>query len=156
MYIVRVAMIIIGLSAMNGFERELQNRVLSVIPHGEFEGVEGRIEDWQSVANTAKKHPAVIAAAPYVRFTALLEKGQKIKAVEIRGVDPDLEGQVSNMSEFIGQAWAHFEARQNQIILAWREKGLEGGREWYRFLRGEEMTESVNVESLRVKRGVCD
>ncbi|MCX9489992.1 lipoprotein-releasing system transmembrane subunit LolE, partial [Vibrio cholerae] len=43
---VGVAVIIIGLSAMNGFERELQTRVLSVIPHGEFEGVRGPVERW--------------------------------------------------------------------------------------------------------------
>ena len=51
---VGVAVIIIGLSAMNGFERELKDRVLSVVSHGEFEGVRGPIEEWQSVPKTDK------------------------------------------------------------------------------------------------------
>lgn len=60
---VGVAVIIIGLSAMNGFERELKDRVLSVVSHGEFEGVRGPIEDWQSVITKAQQHPKVEAAA---------------------------------------------------------------------------------------------
>lgn len=51
-----VAVIIIGLSAMNGFERELQNRVLSVIPHAELEGVKKPVTDWQSMMIQAKKN----------------------------------------------------------------------------------------------------
>ncbi|NOI67590.1 lipoprotein-releasing ABC transporter permease subunit LolE [Vibrio sp. 99-8-1] len=115
---VGVAVIIIGLSAMNGFERELQNRVLSVIPHGEFEGVKGGIENWQQLASTAEQHSNVVAAAPYVRFTALAEKGQKIKALEVRGIDPQKEMSVSNLNRYIDEdVWQNFKAGQQQIIL---------------------------------------
>ncbi|NMU72593.1 lipoprotein-releasing system transmembrane subunit LolE, partial [Vibrio parahaemolyticus] len=75
---VGVAVIIIGLSAMNGFERELQSRVLSVIPHGELEGVNGPLHDYTKTMNQALKHEHVVAAAPYVRFTGLAEKGSKL------------------------------------------------------------------------------
>lgn len=115
---VGVAVIIIGLSAMNGFERELQNRVLSVIPHGEFEGVKGGIENWQQLALTAEQHSNVVAAAPYVRFTALAEKGQKIKALEVRGIDPEKETAVSNLNRYIDkEVWQNFKEGQQQIIL---------------------------------------
>jgi len=115
---VGVAVIIIGLSAMSGFERELQNRVLSVIPHGEFEGVKGSIQDWQEVITEAEKHAKVTAAAPYVRFTALAEKGQKIKAIEVRGVDPQLEVRVSSLTHYIqSDAWQRFQPGQKQVIL---------------------------------------
>lgn len=72
---------------MNGFERELQSRVLSVIPHGELEGVNGPLHDYTKTMNQALKHEHVVAAAPYVRFTGLAEKGSKLKAIEVRGVE---------------------------------------------------------------------
>lgn len=115
---VGVAVIIIGLSAMNGFERELQNRVLSVIPHGEFEGVKGPINDWQTLMAQATKSPQVVAAAPYVKFTALAEKGTQLKAIEVRGVDPQRERAVSRLSEYVtDEAWSQFAPGQQQVIL---------------------------------------
>ncbi len=113
-----VAVIIIGLSAMNGFERELQSRVLSVIPHAELEGARGPISDWKRLMSQATSHPEVIAAAPYVRFTGLAEKGLHLKALEIRGVDPRYESGVSRMSQFIDhKAWQSLAAGQHQVIL---------------------------------------
>ncbi|MCJ0813738.1 lipoprotein-releasing ABC transporter permease subunit LolE [Vibrio vulnificus] len=115
---VGVAVIIIGLSAMNGFERELQSRVLSVIPHAELEGVRAPVENWQSVMTQAVANPKVVAAAPYVKFTGLVERGNKLKAVEVRGVEPDFEQAVSTMSQFIDQqAWSQFLPGQNQVIV---------------------------------------
>jgi len=115
---VGVAVIIIGLSAMNGFERELNNRVLSVISHGEFEGVRGPLGDWQEVVQQAEKHPKIVAAAPYVKLTALAEKGSQLKAIEVRGVDPQQEGKVSNLNAFIdSQVWQSFQPNQQQVIL---------------------------------------
>ncbi|MCU8152412.1 lipoprotein-releasing ABC transporter permease subunit LolE [Vibrio vulnificus] len=115
---VGVAVIIIGLSAMNGFERELQSRVLSVIPHAELEGVRAPVENWQLVMTQAVANPKVVAAAPYVKFTGLVERGNKLKAVEVRGVEPDFEQAVSTMSQFIDQqAWSQFLPGQNQVIV---------------------------------------
>lgn len=115
---VGVAVIIIGLSAMNGFERELNNRVLSVISHGEFEGVKGPLSDWQEVVQQAEKHPKIVAAAPYVKLTALAEKGSQLKAIEVRGVDPQQEGKVSALNAFIdSQVWQNFQPNQQQVIL---------------------------------------
>ncbi|EGQ7767238.1 lipoprotein-releasing ABC transporter permease subunit LolE [Vibrio parahaemolyticus] len=115
---VGVAVIIIGLSAMNGFERELQSRVLSVIPHGELEGVNGPLQNYTKTMNQALQHEHVVAAAPYVRFTGLAEKGSKLKAIEVRGVDPAYEQAVSSMSDFIDpEAWQNFYSGQQQVIL---------------------------------------
>ena len=115
---VGVAVIIIGLSAMNGFERELKDRVLSVIAHGEFEGVRGPISDWQSVMQQAEKHPKIEAAAPYVTITALAEKGNKVKALEVRGVDAELESKVSSINRYVdGKAWQDFMPGKQQVIL---------------------------------------
>lgn len=113
-----VATIIIGLSAMNGFEQELERRVLSVIPQGEFEAVDGVWSDWQSSLAQLQQHPQIVAAAPYVKLTALVEKGTQLKAVELRGVDPAVEEQVSLLYSFISEgAWAQFRSGDQQVIL---------------------------------------
>ncbi|NNN99035.1 lipoprotein-releasing ABC transporter permease subunit LolE [Vibrio sp. B1-2] len=115
---VGVAVIIVGLSAMNGFERELQNRVLSVIAHGEFEGVQQPIANWSSLVKQAVQHPKVEAAAPYVKLTALAEKGAQLKAIEVRGIDPQMDRAVSRLSQFVSSdAWQGFVAGQQQVIL---------------------------------------
>ncbi|MBA5761725.1 lipoprotein-releasing ABC transporter permease subunit LolE [Vibrio sp. 404] len=115
---VGVAVIIIGLSAMNGFERELKDRVLSVIAHGEFEGVKAPIQQWQQVIDQVEKHPKIEAAAPYVKLTALAERGQHLKAIEVRGIDPSKEALVSNLSQFIdSESWQNFRAGEKQVIL---------------------------------------
>ncbi|SHF70803.1 lipoprotein-releasing ABC transporter permease subunit LolE [Vibrio gazogenes] len=113
-----VAVIVIGLSAMNGFERELDNRVLSVIPHGEFEGVEGSIQAWPAMMKKVTSFPQIVAAAPYVRFTALAEKGQQLKAIEVRGIDPEMERHVSELSRYItGQTFTKASPGKHQVIL---------------------------------------
>ncbi|EGR2795803.1 lipoprotein-releasing ABC transporter permease subunit LolE [Vibrio navarrensis] len=115
---VGVAVIIIGLSAMNGFERELQSRVLSVIPHAELEGVRGPVADWRKVISQVTAHPNVVAAAPYVKFTGLVERGDQLKAIEVRAVEPDYEQAVSSMAQFIdATAWQAFTTGKNQVIL---------------------------------------
>ncbi len=115
---VGVAVIIIGLSAMNGFERELQNRVLSVIPHAEFESVRGPVRDWQSIIHKATQNSQVIAAAPYVKMTALAEKGTELKAIEVRGVDPQMERAVSSLAQYVTHgAWESFRAGEQQVVL---------------------------------------
>jgi len=137
---VGVAVIIVGLSAMNGFERELENRVLSVVPHGEFEGVKGEIVEWEKVLDQAKSHEKVSAAAPYVRFTALAERGQNIKAIEVRGVDPILEPDVSRLVDFIpAKVWAKFKAGEQQVILG---KGIADNLE---IKRGDFITLMIPV-----------
>ncbi|MGF1908361.1 lipoprotein-releasing ABC transporter permease subunit LolE [Vibrio kasasachensis] len=115
---VGVAVIIIGLSAMNGFERELKDRVLSVIAHGEFEGVNAPIKEWSQVIDQVEKHPKIEAAAPYIKMTALAERGQQLKAIEVRGIDPTKESSVSNLSQFIdSDTWHNFRAGEKQVIL---------------------------------------
>ncbi|MGF1696084.1 lipoprotein-releasing ABC transporter permease subunit LolE [Vibrio lamellibrachiae] len=115
---VGVAVIIIGLSAMNGFERELRDRVLSVVSHGEFEGVRKPIQDWPKMVKQANADEQVLAAAPFVKLTALAEKGSQLKAIEVRGIEPELESGVSSLMEFVDKSvWNDFHAGSGQIIL---------------------------------------
>lgn len=113
-----VAVLIIGLSAMNGFERELNNRILAVVPQGEIEPVNSPFRNWQSLIASIEQVPGIAAAAPYVNFTGLIESGAKLQALQVKGVDPQQEPRLSALPRFvIGDAWQQFAAGKQQIIL---------------------------------------
>lgn len=113
-----VTVLIVGLSAMNGFERELDNRILSVVPHGEIYPVEQPFTHWQQVMSTVAKVPSVVAVAPYVSFTGLIENGSLSRAVQIRGIDPQQEVHVNSLSRYVlGNAWSKFKTGEQQVIL---------------------------------------
>jgi lipoprotein-releasing system permease protein len=137
-----VAVILVGLSAMNGFEQELQKRVLAVIPHGEFEAVDAPIADWQAVQSQLLAEPGIEGAAPYVRFTGLAEKGNKLKAVVVRGIDLVQEPTVSNIFQFMDDgAVSDLVPGQNSIILG---KGLA---DYLNVSKGEFLTLLVPSEN---------
>ncbi|PLV61374.1 outer membrane-specific lipoprotein transporter subunit LolE [Erwinia sp. B116] len=113
-----VMVLIIGLSAMNGFERELNNRILAVVPHGEIEAVNQPFTGWQSLLPKIEQVPGVAAAAPYINFTGLIESGSKLQAVQVKGVDPAQEGRLSALPSYVQNgAWQSFAAGRQQILL---------------------------------------
>ncbi|MGG2140108.1 lipoprotein-releasing ABC transporter permease subunit LolE [Symbiopectobacterium sp. RP] len=113
-----VAVLIVGLSAMNGFERELKNRILAVVPHGEMEPVNPPFTGWQNMLPKIEQVPSIVAAAPYVHFTGLLESGARLRAIQMKGVDPQQEQRLSTLPTFVtGNAWANFKAGEQQVIL---------------------------------------
>ncbi|CCG87007.1 lipoprotein-releasing ABC transporter permease subunit LolE [Erwinia piriflorinigrans] len=113
-----VAVLIIGLSAMNGFERELNHRILAVVPHGEIEPVNQPFTGWQALLPKIAQVPGVAAAAPYINFTGLIESGSKLQAVQVKGVDPQLEGRLSALPSYVqGNAWQSFAPGKQQILL---------------------------------------
>ncbi|WP_440863135.1 lipoprotein-releasing ABC transporter permease subunit LolE [Symbiopectobacterium purcellii] len=113
-----VAVLIVGLSAMNGFERELKNRILAVVPHGEIEPINPPFTGWQNMLPNIEHVPGIVAAAPYVHFTGLLESGPRLRAIQMKGVDPQQEQRFSTLPTFVaGNAWANFKAGEQQVIL---------------------------------------
>lgn len=96
-----VMVLIIVLSAMNGFEKALADKLLSIIPHGEVESVLDPIENWPNTAKTMSKHPDVLAVAPVVKVAGMAQKSGQLKGVEVRGVDARLEQQVSKISDYV-------------------------------------------------------
>ncbi|WP_416412717.1 lipoprotein-releasing ABC transporter permease subunit LolE [Pantoea sp. App145] len=113
-----VAVLIIGLSAMNGFERELNSRILAVVPHGEIEPVNQPFRNWQPMIAPIEQVPGIAAAAPYVNFTGLIESGAKLQALQVKGVDPQQEPRLSALPRFVADnAWSQFAAGKQQIIL---------------------------------------
>lgn len=113
-----VAVLIMGLSAMNGFERELNNRILAVVPHGEIEPVEQPWKGWPDVLTRVEKVPGIEAAAPYINFTGLIESGVNLRAIQVKGVAPQQEMRLSALPRFVqNNAWQNFKAGQQQIII---------------------------------------
>lgn len=113
-----VAVLIVGLSAMNGFERELNNRILAVVPHGEIEAVNQPWTNWQNVLPKVEAVKGIEAAAPYINFTGLIESGNNLRAIQVKGVDPQQESRLSALPRFVqGNAWANFKAGEQQVIL---------------------------------------
>ena len=113
-----VAVLIVGLSAMNGFERELNNRILAVVPHGEIEAVNQPSTNWQEALDNVQKVPGIAAAAPYINFTGLVESGANLRAIQVKGVNPQQEQRLSALPSFVqGDAWRNFKAGEQQIII---------------------------------------
>ncbi len=94
-----VAALIIVLSVMNGFQKEVRDRMLGVVSHIEVYAADGApVPDLQQVLARIRQHPAVSGAAPFITAQALLARGEDMKGVLLRGIDPALEPQVSDLS----------------------------------------------------------
>ncbi len=96
-----VAALIVVLSVMNGFQKEVRDRMLSVLPHIELyipgAAPERVLEQWQQFADAAKRNPEVKAGAPFVAAQGMLVRGQALRGVQVRGIDPATEGNVSDL-----------------------------------------------------------
>lgn len=94
-----VAALIIVLSVMNGFQKEVRDRMLSVVSHIEIYGPGGgTLEDPARTAAEAKRNPEVVAAAPFVAAQSLLARGEDMRGTIVRGIDPQLEPQVTDLA----------------------------------------------------------
>jgi len=95
-----VATLIIVLSVMNGFQKEVRDRMLGVVSHIEVFAPQGAaMPDVQRTRAQALAHPEVLGAAPFVAAQALLAHGQDMKGALVRGIDPAREGDVTDMAE---------------------------------------------------------
>jgi len=86
-----VAVLIVVLSVMNGFERELRARILHVTSHATLMGLEGSLPQWQEARERALKTPEVLHAVPYIEAQAMLAAGPRVEGAMVRGIDPELE-----------------------------------------------------------------
>lgn len=100
-----VAVLIVVLSVMNGFEEQLRVRILSVASHATISGLEGRLDDWRKMQARAASSPGVLAVAPYIEDQGLLAAtsssgGVPVGAV-VRGIDPVAEAKVGSLSRHL-------------------------------------------------------
>jgi len=113
-----VATLITVLSVMNGFERELRNRILSVTSHGTLSGIDGSITDWRAVQQAAIKQPGVQAAVPYIEEQSMLSNGVNVSGATVRGVLPDEERKATGLAHSLTEGRLDdLEGGQYHIIL---------------------------------------
>ena len=155
-----VAVLIVGLSAMNGFERELNSRILAVVPHTEItvnpHDNEATLNHWQNLAERLKTNKKITALSPFVSFTALVENGNKLKVVQVKGVDKQAEDQVSSLGKFVeGDGWQKF-AEEGGLVLGSgiaKELDVKAG-DWVSLLisqpNGEDQMAQPNRERVQV------
>jgi len=115
---IAVMVLIVVLSVVNGFERELRDRLLAMVAHASIEGVDRRLEDPADLLDLATAHPDVVAAAPYLSGQGLMLAGEALSGVELRGIEPTLEAAVSGVDEVIREgSLQSLQPRSFNIVL---------------------------------------
>jgi len=94
---IAVTVLIVVMSVVNGFERELKDRLLAMTAHASIEGVDGTLEDPSGLIEIALGNSRVSAAAPFVDGQALLVFEKQLSGAELRGIDPEMEETVSGI-----------------------------------------------------------
>ena len=126
-----VAALIIVLSVMNGFQKEVRDRMLGVVAHVEVFAPGGApLADVERTVAEARQHPQVLGAAPFVAAQALLARGEDMKGVQVRGIDPAREPQVTDLAS----------ALRPEVL-----QGLQPGR--FGIVLGGELARQMGVRS---------
>lgn len=112
-----VMVLIVVLSAMNGFERVLAKSLLSIVPHAEIISVNSPIDNWRKKVAEIEQHASVSVAAPVIKMSGMMQHGKALKGVEIRGVDVELEAQVSSITNYITSGSWQSLVQPNQVVL---------------------------------------
>ena len=94
-----ITVLITVLSVMNGFQREVRTRILSVASHIQITGPDNTLASWHAIADQARGNEQVVAAAPYVSAQGLLSSGNTVRGAYIRGIIPDAEEKVADLAQ---------------------------------------------------------
>ena len=155
-----VAVLIVGLSAMNGFERELNQRILAVVPHAEIlsapNATDPTIHHWQNLEKRLQQNAQIKGISPFVSFTALVENGSKLKVVQVKGIEKQEEDRVSSLGNFVQeQGWDKF-GKEGGLVLGSgiaRELDVKAG-DWVTLLisqqNGDEQLAQPTRERVQV------
>ena len=155
-----VAVLIVGLSAMNGFERELNQRILAVVPHAEIlsapNATDPTIHHWQNLEKSLQQNTQIKGISPFVSFTALVENGSKLKVVQVKGIEKQAEDRVSSLGNFVQeQGWDKF-GKEGGLVLGSgiaRELDVKAG-DWVTLLisqqNGDEQLAQPTRERVQV------
>jgi lipoprotein-releasing system permease protein len=116
---VGVAALITVISVMNGLEGEIRGRLLSLASHATLSGEPEQLRDWQELAERIRREEDVVGVAPYIDLQGMLGRGEDMRAALIRGVDPELESQVSDIG-------AHMQAGSFNELVAGEQNIILG------------------------------
>ena len=92
-----VAVLIVVMSVMNGFEAELRERILSIASHATISGSEGRLPQWKDVQDVAASNAQVADTAPFIEGQGIFLNGKKLSGAMVRGIVPEEEARVSRL-----------------------------------------------------------
>ena len=113
-----VAALIIVLSVMNGFQKEVRDRMLSVVSHVEVAEAGGAaFADWKATAATVRKNPQVEGVAPFVAAQALIARGDDMRGVIVRGILPADEASVTELAVSAKDALARLVPESSNVVL---------------------------------------
>ena len=113
-----VAALIIVLSVMNGFQKEVRDRMLSVVSHVEIYAPQGApLPDVERTMREARANPDVVGAAPFVAAQALLARGEDMKGALVRGIDPAREGEVTDLAATSGEVLKRLVPGEFKVVL---------------------------------------
>ena len=113
-----VMVLITVLSIMNGFEKELRDKILGVVAHVTVSGTNGQLSDWATQVERLRKEPHVIGAAPYVQKQVMLTNGNQMRGVMLQGIDPQQQDQVSDVDfKMLDGNFANLKPREYGIVL---------------------------------------
>ena len=113
-----VAVLLIVMSVMNGFENELRTRILNVTSHATLEANPGPLAEWRLARQQALEMPGVTAAVPYIGSSAMVTAGQRLRIAALRGVDPDEERALGGLAGVMRKGRIEeLAAGQWQVIL---------------------------------------
>ncbi|OBX45878.1 lipoprotein-releasing ABC transporter permease subunit LolE [Haemophilus haemolyticus] len=155
-----VAVLIVGLSAMNGFESELNQRILAVVPHAEIlsapNTTDPTIHHWKNLEKRLQQNGQIKGISPFVSFTALVENGSKLKVVQVKGIEKQAEDRVSSLGNFVQeQGWDKF-GKEGGLVLGSgiaRELDVKSG-DWVTLLisqqNGDEQLAQPTRERVQV------
>jgi lipoprotein-releasing system permease protein len=124
-----VAVLIVVLSVMNGFEDVLRTRILSLTAHATISGLEGRVPDWRPDLEKLRHFPGIAAAAPYIEEQGMLIHGDKSSGILLRGILPDAERRVVDLQPH---------------LLSGRASELAAGK--YRVILGSALAEELGAK----------
>jgi len=124
-----VAVLIVVLSVMNGFEEVLRTRILSLTAHATISGLEGQLTDWRPQVGKLERFPGILAAAPYIEEQGMMTHGEKSAGVLLQGVLPDAERRVVDLEPH---------------LLSGRLSDLVAGK--YRVILGKALAEELGVK----------
>ncbi|AMO22323.1 lipoprotein-releasing ABC transporter permease subunit [Ramlibacter solisilvae] len=113
-----VAALIIVLSVMNGFQKEVRDRMLGVVSHVEIYGANGGVlPDVNKTMEEAKRHPEVVGAAPFIASQALLARGEDMRGAIVRGIDPAREPEVTDLAMGMKPVLARLQPGRFGVVL---------------------------------------
>lgn len=113
-----VIALITVMSVMNGFHKEVRERILGMTSHASISAAEGDLKEWREVMELSKKHKRVVGQAPFIEAQAMLTRGEQVSGALLRGILPEYEDKVSDVGEHMRVgALSDLEAGKFRIIL---------------------------------------